>query len=200
MSDREEVAIVENKLTSRVRSIIEPIVAGLDLELYDLEFRGGTLAVTVERVAVHNSDPHHNETDDQPRQGVDLGDLTAATRAISRALDESDPIESHYTLEVSSPGLERPLRTPAHYVLAVGSAVAIKTLPTYDGPRRLAGTLVAADPDAATIAITLDDGAELSLDLGDIEKARTVFQWGPAPRPGKPRAAKNDKTRKVNAS
>ena len=74
----------------RVRTLVEPLVAELDLDLYDLEHTGGVLRVLV----------------DQPG-GVDIDAIAALTRAISRALDEHDPIPGEYTLEVSSPGLER---------------------------------------------------------------------------------------------
>ena len=80
----------------RVRGVIEPVVAAEDLELFDLEQAGPVLRVTVERAG-----------------GLDMGVIASVTRAISRALDEHDPIAGRYTLEVSSPGLERPLRTPA---------------------------------------------------------------------------------------
>src|SRR5512139_844724 len=82
----------------RVRAVIEPVVAAQGLELFDLEQAGPVLRVTVDRPG-----------------GVDMEAIASTTRALSRALDEHDPIAGHYTLEVSSPGLERPLRTPAHW-------------------------------------------------------------------------------------
>ncbi len=157
-------------VADRVAAIVAPTVASLGLDLYDLEHAGGSLRVLVDR-----------------RGGVDFEAITAASRALSRALDVADPIAEHYTLEVSSPGLERPLRRPEHFVAATGAAVAIKTKPGVEGERRIAGTLTAVDPDAATATIALDGGGERTVRLDDIERARTTFEWGPAPRPGKPK-------------
>jgi len=148
------VSIVE-----RVREVVDPLLESQSLTLYDLEVSGSQVRITV----------------DAPG-GVDLEAIARATRAISAALDEHDPIPSKYTLEVSSPGLERALRTPAHFVAAVGTLVSVKTNARVDGERRIKGTLVAADDDG----ITVDDR---TLQYSEIEKARTVFEWGPAPKP-----------------
>jgi ribosome maturation factor RimP len=154
----------------RVRAIIEPLVAAQDLELFDLEQAGPVLRVTVDRPG-----------------GVDMSAIAATTRAISRALDEHDPIAGQYTLEVSSPGLERPLRTPAHFAWAVGKQVSFKTVPNHPAGRRLAGTVTAADDHGVTLALDEPVGEMLTLPLDDIEKARTTFEWGPAPKPGGPK-------------
>jgi ribosome maturation factor RimP len=161
-------------VSDKVRAVVEPIVAAQDLELFDLEQVGGVLRVTIDRPG-----------------GVDMAVIASTTRALSRALDEHDPIAGHYTLEVSSPGLERALRTPAHFAWAVGKAVSIKTVPDHPAGRRLAGTVAAAQGDTVTIALA-DPGAQgdtsVTLELGDIEKARTTFEWGPAPKPGGPKS------------
>jgi len=152
----------------RVRALVEPLTDEVGVELFDLELNGGVLRVTLDKPG-----------------GVDLEDITRVTRAVSRALDEDDPISGRYTLEVSSPGLERTLRTPAHWSWAVGRQVAVKTVAGFAGERRLTGTVTAADDDAATL--TLDDPAGEVVDLryDDVERARTVLDWGPAPKPGR---------------
>ena len=90
-------------------------------------------------------------------------------------------------------GLERTLRTPEHFAGAVGSLVSVKTRPGVDGDRRIKGTLVSADATTATIAPSdAAPGATRVLALDDISRARTVFEWGAAPKPGsgsKPGAA-----------
>jgi ribosome maturation factor RimP len=179
---------------ARLQELIEPIVTGLGLELFDLHHTGGTLAVLIDRPRPVGLTG--------PRPGVDLAAITAVTRAISRMIDEVDPIPGHFSLEVSSPGLERPLRTPAHFAGAVGELVAIKAVPAFEGPRRVRGTLVRAggDHDEArersvrtSIDLRLDEpaGELLTLAYDDIEKARTVFEWG-----GEPKAAKPDRAPK----
>jgi ribosome maturation factor RimP len=160
-------------IADRLRELIEPVVTGLDLELFDLEYGGGVLRVTVDRA-----------------DGVDLDAVAAATRAISRTLDDADPITGHYTLEVSSPGLERTLRTPAHFRWAIGKPVSVKTVAGYEGERRLRGTIRDADDRGVVIGGAEADD-EHRLEYGDIEKARTVFEWGGEPK----RGAKNAKGR-----
>ena len=170
--------------TDRVRALAAPLAEDLGLELYDLEFAGGVLRVTVDRAG-----------------GVDIDQIGRLSRSLSRALDDADPVPGEYTLEVSSPGLERPLRTAAHYARSVGETVAVKTRPGVEGDRRVTGTLVAADD--ATITIRPDDavapGATRTLAIADVERARTVFSWGPAPRPGGPKGRTTPSTKKKAA-
>jgi ribosome maturation factor RimP len=157
-------------VSARVRALIEPLVAAEGLELFDLEQVGPVLRVTVDR-----------------QGGVSIDDITKTTRAISRAIDEHDPISSSFTLEVSSPGLERVLRTPAHYAWAVGRTVAVKTFPNHAVGRRFAGTVTGSSDTTVTIALDEPLGESITLNLGEIEKARTTFVWGPAPKPGGPK-------------
>jgi ribosome maturation factor RimP len=153
--------------TSRVRLLIEPLVDEAGVSIYDFEYAGGVLRLTVDRPG-----------------GVDIGTIGKLTRDISRMLDEEDPMPGQYTLEVSSPGLERALRTPEHFAGAVGSLVAIKTKPGVEGDRRVKGTLTAADDQFATIAPSDGDPTPRVIAIADIERARTIFEWGPAPKPG----------------
>lgn len=154
-------------VSERVRAVVEPVVAAQGVELFDLEQVGPTLRVTVDRDG-----------------GVDVEAIARVTRAVSRALDEHDPIAGQYTLEVSSPGLERALRTPAHYAWAVGRQVAVKTVPGTEAGRRLVGTVAAADDSGVTLRLDEPAGTDVQLAYDQIEKARTVFEWGPAPKPG----------------
>ena len=114
----------------RIVAVVAPLLDELGVELVDLEHAGGVVRIVADRDG-----------------GIDLATLGRVNRAVSAALDEADPIPGRYTLEVSSPGLERPLRRPEHFMRALGSEVKVKMTPEHDGERRLAGTLVAADDD-----------------------------------------------------
>jgi ribosome maturation factor RimP len=147
--------------------ILAPIVSVLGLELVDLELRAGLLRVVVDRAG-----------------GADLEAIATVTRAVSDALDAHDPFPGHrYTLEVSSPGVERPLKTPPQFARAVGETVTVRTVSGGEGERRLNGVLAAADDEG--IVLTGDGlpegGRRLAFD--EIERARTVFEWGGAARP-----------------
>ena len=157
-------------IAPRVRGLVEPFLLPDQLELVDIEHVGGVLRVTVDRPG-----------------GVDLDSISQLTRDISRALDHDDVIPGgRYTLEVSSPGLERPLRTPAQFERAVGDRITVKTVPGTEGGRRLNGTLTEADDHGITV-----DSRHLRYD--EIERARTVFEWGPGPKPGGSQTPKRKK-------
>ncbi len=158
-------------MTDRVTAIraeLEPIVASLHLSIYDVTLAGGerpTLAVLLDRPG-----------------GIDLEAIEVATRTISAALDALDPVRNRYLLEVSSPGVERPLRTPEHFAAAVGEDITMKIRNAEGHVVRLRGTLV--ESDGAALTIRTDTGDQtVALDV--VQSARTIFVWGPAPKPGK---------------
>ncbi|MCB1284269.1 MAG: ribosome maturation factor RimP [Microthrixaceae bacterium] len=147
-----------------LRDLVAPIVASLDAEIYDLEFNGGVLKITVSASG-----------------GIDLDTIGEITAQVSRQLDLDDPISSRYTLEVSSPGLERTLRTPAHWSSAVGEQVRVKLKSFVEGDRRVEGTLLRSNDERATLE-TASGQVDVEFDL--IDRARTVFEWKPTPKPG----------------
>ena len=154
-------------MTDRVRALVAPLLDDLGLEIYDVEAAGGVVRIMVDRPG-----------------GVDLDAIALATRVISRELDHADPIPGRYTLEVTSPGIERPLRTPEHFRRAVGEVVNVRTHPHAEGERRARGELTAVDDHGITMRSS--DGAERFIAFADIERARIVFEWGPASGVSKP--------------
>jgi ribosome maturation factor RimP len=175
---------------AKLREIVEPIVNDLGLDLYDLDFAGSTLTITID---LPPQDAPAAETVDpvlaEKPEGVAVAEIIAVSRAVGRAFDELDPIDSAYSIEVSSPGLERTLRTPTHFARAVGEIVAVKTVPGLEIGRNLQGRLVAADDDGITIE--LERSAEpRTIAHADIEKARTVFVWAKQPKQTKPTTPK----------
>lgn len=167
-------APVESPIIDRVRSLVAPIAADLDLDLYDVEQRGGTLRVTL-------------DTPPGSPGSISLDTLALATRLVSRELDHEDPVPGRYTLEVTSPGVERNLRLPAHFQREIGKTVNIRLADVESDQRRLEGVLVAADDTTATLRVDdPDTGGPLDrvIELAHIDRARTVFVWGPQPKPG----------------
>lgn len=154
--------------TETIAAAVEPVLGALDLELYDLEVSGAGRGRRLVRVTVDRPD------------GVDLDAIAAASDAVSRALDTAPPaagLGGPYTLEVTSPGLERRLRTPAHFRGALGSVVSVK--PTGGGLRRR-GRLVEAGDDGIDVEF---DGEREHVPYSSLAQVRTVFEWGPEARP-----------------
>jgi ribosome maturation factor RimP len=170
--------MTDTPLVKRMRLLVDPIASDLDLDVYDIEQRGGTLRVTL-------------DTRPGSPSSISIDQLALATRLLNRELEHDDPVPGKYTLEVTSPGVERSLRLPAHYQREIGKTIAIRLSDVTAEQRRIEGVLVAADDRTATIRIT--QGAEIVdqvVEIAAVDRARTVFEWGPQPKPGKASGAK----------
>lgn len=150
---------------------LSPVVVALGLELVDVEVSAATIRVTVDREG-----------------GIDFDGLAAANRAVSGALDRLDPMPGRYTLEVSSPGVERRLRTPAHFARAVGETVSVRLVPGAGETRRVQGRLASADDHGIVLEGPEVPGGSAALGFHTIERARTVFEWGASAAPSPSRA------------
>ena len=168
----------------RFYGLVEPIADDFGVELVDIESLQGVVRVVI----------------DEP-DGLLSQTLIDVTKAISRMVDAEDPIPGRFTLEVSSPGVERSLKRPAHFQRAVGEEVSVKTMPDVAGERRIEGELATADEEGITI--TGDHGSR-TIRYGEIRSARTVFEWGPTPKQGGQRngaeKGKSTKNGKVSSS
>jgi len=160
--------------SAQLQQLIEPLIVDLGLELVGIEFNsgagGGLLRVYI----------------DEPERGVGIEDCERASREISALLDVNDPIAGRYTLEVSSPGLERPLFTLDHYRRFVGEQVKITVSLPLDGRRRFQGAILAVEGDH----ISLDqDGKTAQIAHANVAKAHLVPDYAAlglgAAKPGK---------------
>jgi ribosome maturation factor RimP len=146
-----------------VEALVGPVVESAGLELVEVAFgrEGGrrVLRVTVER----------------EEGGVDLDTISDVSERVSRRLDLQGFAPGPYELEVSSPGIERPLREPRHFTRHLGERITLKTAEPLNGSRSHHGALVAADAEAIVVVAT--DGGELRVPYADVRSARTVFDW-----------------------
>lgn len=142
-----------------VSELIEPTVAALGLELWGIELiqqgKFSLLRIYIER-----------------EEGVAIEDCEKLSRQASALLDVEDPIAGEYTLEVSSPGLERPLFTAEQYAQFVGNEVNLRLRSPLEGRRKFKGTIVKVTGD--NIRLLVDD-VEIDLAQSDIEKANIVY-------------------------
>lgn len=145
---------------NKVTELIEPTIEALDLDLWGVELlQQGKF--TVLRIYIESDD------------GITIDDCEKASRQVSAILDVEDPISGEYTLEVSSPGLDRPLFKLSQFEAFADDEVNIKTRSPVDGRRKFKGRITKIDGNTIRIDV---DGTEYDLDHGDIEKASVVFQ------------------------
>ena len=141
--------------------LLEPPVEALGYELIDVEFardgRGGVLRIFIDR-----------RTEDSGA-GITVDDCAVVSRSMGEVLESADPIKGHYTLEVSSPGFDRILRTRAHFERFVGERIFAELKLPIDGRRRYAGILKSLAGDTIVVEV---DGKAHSLPLERIQKAR----------------------------
>ena len=179
-----------------IAALLSPTVESLGLELLGIEYLPAPGGATV-RLYIDVPQSEGGNADAGQRS-VGIEDCEAVSREVSAQLDVADPISGNYTLEVSSPGLERPLFGAAQFARFVGeTAKATLKLPQ-DGRRRLQGAILRVEGAMVVFEV---DGAELAVDAANIDKAKLVPDWvalGLAPamdksgrdaRPGKQKKA-----------
>lgn len=163
---------------SQVAGLLASTVASLGLELLGVEYLpapgGAVLRLYIDL------------PEDAGRQ-VGIEDCEAVSREVSAQLDVADPISGHYTLEVSSPGVDRPLFTPAQFERFAGEQAKVGLKLPQDGRRRLQGRILRTEGDTIVFEV---DGAEFPVAMDNMDKARLVPDWAalgmaPAKKPGK---------------
>lgn len=147
--------------TNRLQAIIEPSVSALGYELVGIEYlpqgRYSLLRVYIDSEA-----------------GITVDDCEKVSRQLSGVLDVEDPIKGQYSLEISSPGLDRPLFTPEHFARFAGQQVQVRLQQPLNGQRKFKGLLRGMDGEEVLIEI---DGGELRVLPEEIDKANLIPQW-----------------------
>jgi ribosome maturation factor RimP len=154
-----------------VETLVRPVVEGSGLELVEVTF-GREAGQQVLRVTVDA--PARSSLARSSLAQPDLDTLSSLSEKLSRRLDLEGFGRGHYQLEVSSPGIERRLRTAAQFERSVGSRARVKTSVPVDGVRVHEGTIVKAGDDHVVLDV---DGAPRRVALADIASARTLVDW-----------------------
>ena len=141
-----------------LNELLQPLVEDLGFEFIGLEYNPNPKH-SVLRIYID----HEN--------GVGIQDCETVSRETAALLDVKDPIRSHYNLEVSSPGLDRPLFTPAHYSEFTGYEVQINLYAPQDGRRKFSGPILSAGESSVNIE---QDGSEVTLEYDNIAKAKLI--------------------------
>ena len=145
-----------------VREAIEPTVAALGYSIWD---------ITYSKIGAD----YHLEITIDSESGINIEDCERVHRAIDPILDECDPIEGFYYLEVSSPGVERELRTEEHIAASVGERVEAKLFAAKDGKKSIVGRLLGLFD--GQVAIEECEGCEIRLQRADISRLTTVYDF-----------------------
>ena len=147
---------MDTAVHDRLIARFEPELQGLGYELVDVEFApgpgGGTLRFYI----------------DKP-EGIDAEDCASASHALLDSIDADDPLPGDYSIEVSSPGLDRVLRTPEHFARFVDSRVKVELAVPRDGRKRYTGMLRRADGEGIEMEV---DNFSVSIRLAEIQRAR----------------------------
>lgn len=151
-------------IASVVESLITPYVTAAGCSLWDVEFvKEG--AIYILRITIDKEG------------GVDINDCETVHRAIDPVLDEADPIEQSYTLEVSSPGIERTIRTPGHIIACLGQAVTVKLFTALNGAKQLVGVLDSFNETQDTVTLLLQTGESVTLKRSQISRMQIYYNF-----------------------
>jgi ribosome maturation factor RimP len=149
---------MKKPIKDTVREAIEPTVSELGYSIWD---------ITYQKVGAD----YHLEITIDSKDGINIEDCEKVHRAIDPILDEIDPIEGFYYLDVSSPGLEREIRTDEHIAAMVGAMVEAKLYASRDGKKSIVGELIGLEGDN----VVINDGEEIKLLRSDISRLTTVY-------------------------
>lgn len=150
----------KKSIAETVSELLRPTVEELGYELWDVEYsKIGT--------------EYHLELTIDSDEGINIEDCEKVHRAIDPILDEADPIENAYRLSVSSPGIERELRTDRHLLLSIGEVVELRFFKPQNGVKSLVGALAAYAEGKITVVTPADES--LTFDRHDVSRIRTVF-------------------------
>lgn len=144
---------------AEIEHLIAPVIAALDCELWGTELSTRGRHNSLLRIYIDRED------------GVSIEDCEAVSRRVGRLLDVEEPITGNYTLEVSSPGMDRILFRLEHYAQYVGETVDVRLVRPFEGRRRLTGLLAGVDGDEVRVQV---DDEEFVLPLEWIQRTRIV--------------------------
>lgn len=149
-------------VVAAVRAAVTPTIEGMGYDVWDIEY------------VKEGADMFLRVTIDKP-EGITIDDCEAVHRAIDPLLDEADPIEEAYHLEVSSPGIERDLRTDAHFAACVGEEVEVRLYAPADGAKVWTGELLPLGEDGSVRLLTA--AGEKVFPRAAVAAAKTVFRF-----------------------
>ena len=157
----------------RVRALVEPIAGEIGLEVLEVELKGSPSRRLL-RIFLDSSEPN---------RAVTLDDCTAISRRLGDVLDANSAVPGAYLLEVSSPGVNRPLRTAEHFRRFLGERVKVRLRTPVDGVQHTVVRVV--DVDDGRLTLETEAGGRITTEIGNVERANLEFEFKVAPKPGR---------------
>ena len=151
----------KKNIASTVRDLVTPIADELGYMIWDVEYvkEGADMIL---RITIDKD------------EGIDIEDCEKMSRAIDPVIDEADPIETSYRMEVSSPGVERTLTRPEHFEKCMGEKVEVRLYAPLNGQKQIVGILCGSDDKSITVKVGEE---EVTLEKSLVAKAATLFEW-----------------------
>jgi ribosome maturation factor RimP len=166
---------------TKILTLAEPIAGEMGLEVLDIEFSG---AASGRLIRIYLDNPASD-------RAVSVADCEALSRRMGDVLDAHETVAGHYMLEVSSPGVNRPLRKASHFEAVVGARVRVRMNEPVDGKRTVVGSLVRFND--GRLCVKEDSGEVVETTLDNVERANFEFEFKTPEKPGKRRKNKATK-------
>ena len=167
--------------TQALQDLITPAVQACNVDLWGIEFvpqgKRSLLRIYIDKTNENNTQPVMNE-DGEPEQGQGIGvqDSVRVTQQVGAMLDVHDPISGEYSLEVSSPGWDRPFFQLAQMPAYIGQQIALRLISAVENRRKFQAKLIAVDLENEIIQVEVENQHVLEIDSHNIDKSNLIFQ------------------------
>lgn len=167
--------------TQALHDLIAPAVKACDVELWGIEFlpqgKRSLVRIFIDKPVDENAEPVLNEDGElEQGRGIGVQDCVRVTQQVGAILDVHDPISGEYSLEVSSPGWDRPFFQLEQMSAYIGQQVALRLISAVDNRRKFQAKLVSVDLEQEQIQVEVEGSKVLEIDSNNIDKANLIYQ------------------------
>ncbi|MEN8382247.1 ribosome maturation factor RimP [Acinetobacter radioresistens] len=167
--------------TQALHDLIAPAVEACDVELWGIEFlpqgKRSLVRIFIDKPVDENAEPVLNEDGElEQGRGIGVQDCVRVTQQVGAILDVHDPISGEYSLEVSSPGWDRPFFQLEQMSAYIGQQVALRLISAVDNRRKFHAKLVSVDLEQEQIQVEVEGSKVLEIDSNNIDKANLIYQ------------------------
>ena len=167
--------------TQALQDLIAPAVQACNVDLWGIDFvpqgKRSLLRIYIDKANQNNTQPVMNEDGELVEgQGIGVQDCVRVTQQVGAMLDVHDPISGEYSLEVSSPGWDRPFFQLSQMPAYIGQQIALRLISAVDNRRKFQAKLIAVDLETEMIQVEVDNQQILEIDSHNIDKSNLIYQ------------------------